>query len=256
MFMCGEKCKQMNTNKSSLHSSIRFSTFLTASNTEKPLWKARSWRNSIYPASTKGRFCKQLQSPLVIRSLTPLSFRSRVRPAIPLQLLPLKYQRHLRAEQSLSRVSPITYVTLISHQISTAPTGIKPEALQMLWHCYRETAISRILHKIWVNRSWCDEYFLCYFKAVQQSPTPALGTLGDGLNREKMPPGRNDILAYIPTTFQTLSGFGHLFPKHLQNLQRESNSIKCITAFTIGYIIQRIGLAFNHSILCVSKSQC
>lgn len=221
--MCGEKCKLMNTNKLSRHSSFRFSTFVTASNTEKPLWKAGSWRNSIFPASTKSRFCKQLQSPLVIWSLTLLSFRSSICPAIPLQLVPMKYQQRLRAETSLSHLSPIPYVTLISHQISTAPTGIKPEALQMLWHFYREAAISRILHKIRVNCGFCDEYFPCYFKAVQQSPTPALGSLDDGLKREKMPPGRNDILAYIPTTSQTSSGFGHLFPKYLQNLQWESN---------------------------------
>ena len=186
VFMCGEKCKQTNTNKSSLCSSIRFSTFLTASNTEKPLWKARSWRNSILPASTMGRFCKWLQSPLLIWSLTLLSLRSSVRPALPLQLLLLEYQQRLRAEPSPSHISPIPYVTLISHQISTAPTGIKPEALQMLWHFYGEAAISRILHKIWVNCSLCDEYFPCYFKAVQQTPTPALGSLDDSLNREKM----------------------------------------------------------------------
>lgn len=141
----------------------------------------------------------------------------------PSSVTPTEIPTNRRAERSLSHISPILYVTLISHQISTAPRRIKPETLQKLGHFSREAAINGILTKSELRAAWADEYFPGYFEVVQHSPTPALGSLDDGLSREKMPPGRNNVLAPIPTTFLTSSGFGHLFPKHLQNRQWENS---------------------------------
>lgn len=98
------------------------------------------------------------------------------------------------------------------------------------------------------------DYYPCCFKAVQQPSTSAPGSSDDGLNREMTPPERNDSL---PTYLCLFRLFLLIYsPKHCLNLQQGKQSIKCITAFIIGQIIQWIGLTVNHSIIHDLKSQC
>lgn len=217
-FMCVGKRKQMKANKLSLeHSCIRFSTFLTASKTEKPLWKARSWRHSYLLQAPRADFangCRALWSSEAWDC-------SRSGPVSVLQP-PFSYscwntsKTQSRAISIPSKSDTVRYSGFSSD--FHGPSRNKTWGLTEAGALFQSSSNQRYPHEIRVNGSLGDEYFPCYFKVVQQSPTPALGGLDDGLSREKMPPGRNDVIASIPT-FQTLSDFGHLFPKHLQNLQ-------------------------------------